>query len=164
VKDEEQLVNDNLNLVHMILRKYRVPRGYEYEDMYQEGCFGLCKAAKLYDPTKGYKFSTLATRVIENIYFKIFREQSTAKRTGMCVSIHTITIDDLEIIDMIVDEKTDTESEAIANDALNTLLDADKELITLRLDGMTQAEIGKRLGFAQSIIGRKLKKLEKLVV
>lgn len=32
----EKMVTDNLGLAHMMVRKYPLPKGYDYEDMYQE--------------------------------------------------------------------------------------------------------------------------------
>lgn len=40
---------------------YRGPRGRALDDMYQDGCLGLIRAAELFDPSLGYEFSTYAT-------------------------------------------------------------------------------------------------------
>ena len=61
-KDREQLVVDNLNLIHYALqRKMHIyPSNQSYEDYYQEGCIGLILAAIRFDESKGFKFSTFA--------------------------------------------------------------------------------------------------------
>ena len=39
---------------------------FEYDDLYQEGCILLCKAAERYNPEKGVLFSTFAQKVVIN--------------------------------------------------------------------------------------------------
>ena len=40
--------------------------GFEYDDLYQEGCIWLCKAAVSFDETRNIKFSTYAERIVIN--------------------------------------------------------------------------------------------------
>jgi RNA polymerase sporulation-specific sigma factor len=54
----DELVNDNLGLVHSILRKFNLPDS-QYQELYSEGVLGLVEAAKRYKPGKA-KFSTYA--------------------------------------------------------------------------------------------------------
>lgn len=160
----EKMVADNLGLAHMMVRKYPLPRGYDYEDMYQEACIAIYMAAKEFDPAKGFKFSTIATRHIAERFYRIFRSQNADKRTGICISIFSPTTDNLELIDMISnDSAINPMNEAIASETLETLLEADEKLVMLKLEGMTQAEIGKEIGCYQVYVSRKLRKLKALV-
>lgn len=79
--DQKKLVLDNLGLVHLVLQKdlRMYPSDYktssnEYEDYYQQGCYGLCKAVIGFDPDRGFKFSTYAYPLISGIVKRYRRE------------------------------------------------------------------------------------------
>lgn len=54
------IIKTNIRLVASIACKYK-GRGVEYEDMVQDGVIGLIKAIEMFEPDKGYAFSTYAT-------------------------------------------------------------------------------------------------------
>ena len=64
-KDYNRIVESNLKLVISIAKKY-VKSGISFEDLIQEGNIGLIKAAKKFDPSLGYKFSTYSCWWIRN--------------------------------------------------------------------------------------------------
>lgn len=74
----EQLINDNLKLVHACCHKM-TGRGIEYDDLYSAGCIGLVKAAKKFDESLGFKFSTYAVPVILGEIKCLFRENNPIK-------------------------------------------------------------------------------------
>jgi RNA polymerase sporulation-specific sigma factor len=57
----KRITEGNLRLVEHIARKFKC----DPEEVFQEGAFGLQKAALKFDPSKGFKFSTYAGRFIE---------------------------------------------------------------------------------------------------
>lgn len=57
---KERLIMHNMRLVLAIAPKYAA-RGVEHEDLVQSGVIGLNRAAELYDPDSGFRFSTYAT-------------------------------------------------------------------------------------------------------
>ena len=62
------LVASNLGLVHAVVAKnknYRTDR--TYEELVQEGSLGLLRAAELFDPARGLRFSTYATIWIKGV-------------------------------------------------------------------------------------------------
>jgi len=62
---KQLLVSANMGLVHTVVKKnyYDVRRrsGITYEELVQEGSLGLLRAAELFDPSRGIRFSTYAT-------------------------------------------------------------------------------------------------------
>ncbi len=56
---EDELVRRNLRLVFDIARRYQTP-GANLEDLLQEGSIGLVRAARRFDPDRGFRFSTFA--------------------------------------------------------------------------------------------------------
>ena len=56
---KQAMVESNLGLVHAVARTFHVS-GVPLEDLVQEGTVGLTRAAELFDPDRGAKFSTYA--------------------------------------------------------------------------------------------------------
>lgn len=77
-ENTDALVNENLGLAHACANRFR-GRGAEYDDLFQAGCVGLCKAAANYDAERGFAFSTYAVPVILGEIRRIFRDGGTVK-------------------------------------------------------------------------------------
>ena len=58
---KQQLVESNMGLVHAVVKSLGTRGGVTYEEMVQEGSLGLLRAAELFDPHRGLRFSTYAT-------------------------------------------------------------------------------------------------------
>ncbi|MGW3956278.1 sigma-70 family RNA polymerase sigma factor [Streptomyces sp. NPDC004752] len=56
----ETLVMHNVRLVHKLAQRLQ-GQGLDYDDLVQHGIIGVMHAACLFDPSKGFKFSTYAT-------------------------------------------------------------------------------------------------------
>ena len=67
---QRQLAQDHLHIVQQVIHTMIIVNeqvyGFEYDDLYQEGCIWLCKAAVHYRPEKGVQFTTFAKKVITN--------------------------------------------------------------------------------------------------
>lgn len=74
-----KLVECNLLLVVSIAKKY-IGCGMPFADLIQEGNLGLMKAARKYDGTKGFRFSTYATFWIKQSISRSLEENSRAIR------------------------------------------------------------------------------------
>lgn len=78
-KQTNKLIEANLRLVVNIAKRYK-DRGMSFMDLVQEGNIGLMKAAKKFDPEKGFRFSTYATFWIKQTILRaIYSQTRTVK-------------------------------------------------------------------------------------
>ena len=68
---KQELVSSNMGLVHAVVnnvykRKANL-KGVQLDELIQEGSLGLIRAAELFDPAKGLRFSTYATIWIKGV-------------------------------------------------------------------------------------------------
>lgn len=56
----DEMVVRNVRLVQNVARRYRLRSGGDPEDLFMYGVLGLFRAAELFDPRKGLRFSTYA--------------------------------------------------------------------------------------------------------
>jgi RNA polymerase sigma factor (sigma-70 family) len=66
---KQELVTANLGLVHTVVKQlqHKFPPGTNYHELVQEGSLGLLRAAELFDPNRGLRFSTYAVVWIKGI-------------------------------------------------------------------------------------------------
>ena len=76
--EKNTLIESNTALVHSIVKRY-LGRGYEYDDLFQTGCIGLCKAAERFNPELGYAFSTYAVPLIMGEIRRFLRDDGIIK-------------------------------------------------------------------------------------
>ena len=172
----QKLIEHNLRLVAHIAKKYYADEN-DRDDLVSIGTVGLIKAVDSFDPTKGIRLSSYASRCIENEILMFFR---SAKKTAQDVSLNdpidtdkygntlklldTIATDDhiLEDIDLRMKVRQ-------LYDAVKTRLSPrEREIILLRygLTGqrpLVQREVAKKLNISRSYVSRLEKKaLQKL--
>lgn len=74
----EKLITENLGLVRAAAHRFR-GRGIDYDDLFQAGCVGLCKAADGFEPERGLRFSTYAVPAILGEIKRQFRDGGSVK-------------------------------------------------------------------------------------
>ena len=110
--DETIKLKDNQNLVHHVLKEMNFRATHPaYEDLYQEGMFGLLSAIRNFDSTSGYRFSTFAYRCIKNAILNYLEDNpmDNVIENTMFISFDTpIIIDgenEITLLDLYVDEE-----------------------------------------------------------
>lgn len=76
--NEEEFVRENLGLVHSLCKRF-AGKNIEYDDLFQAGSMGLLKAARDFDETRGFAFSTYAVPVILGEIKRLFRDTGAIK-------------------------------------------------------------------------------------
>ena len=76
-------VMEHMGLVYACAGRLR-GRGVEYEDLIQNGCVGLLKAARGFEPSRGLRFSTYAVPVILGEMKRLFRDGQPVKIGRSC--------------------------------------------------------------------------------
>ena len=171
------LIERNLRLVAHIAKKYQ-NADEDMEDLISVGTIGLIKAIDSYDPAKGSKLVTYASRCIDNELLMLMRgRRKLAKEVSLYEPIGTDKEgNEISFLDVCVYSKEDVVKQLeldytlknLAGLVRNILTDREREIIILRYglmqqQEMTQREIGKKLGISRSYVSRIEKRaLEKL--
>ena len=172
----QKLIEHNLRLVAHIAKKYYADEN-DRDDLVSIGTVGLIKAVDSFDPTKGIRLSSYASRCIENEILMFFR---SAKKAAQDVSLNdpidtdkdgntltlldTIATDDHILEDIDLRMKVRQLYEAVKT----RLSPREREIVLLRY-GLTgqrpfvQREVAKKLNISRSYVSRLEKKaLQKL--
>ena len=159
----QKLIEHNLRLVAHIAKKYYADEN-DRDDLVSIGTVGLIKAVDSFDPTKGIRLSSYASRCIENEILMFFR---SAKKTAQDVSLNDpidTDKDDHILEDIDLRMKVRQLYEAVKT----RLSPREREIILLRygLTGqrpLVQREVAKKLNISRSYVSRLEKKaLQKL--
>jgi RNA polymerase sporulation-specific sigma factor len=166
------LIERNLRLVAHIVKKFN-NHPNEIEDLISVGTIGLIKSINSFDPEKGAKFATYASRCIHN---EILMHLRATKKHNYNVYIQEpIGMDkegnELTMQDKIADTNNSIDEQVSLKIQIKFLYDKikdvlkgrEKTVIELRyglLDGeeITQREIATRLGISRSYVSRIEKK------
>lgn len=86
MKDKEQLISQNIGLVHFVIKRFK-GRGQDMEELFQVGCVGLCKAVDGFKEELELQFSTYAVPVILGEVRRFMRD-NTAVHISRSVKEH----------------------------------------------------------------------------
>lgn len=160
-----RLVVSNLRFVLKVVFQYWSP-GFPLMDMISEGCQGLIKAAKTFDPDRGFRFLTYAGNSIAQSVIKAVKDY---QRYGYDSIQETIYKDGLEVTQEEILESKDQQSDekTFLNQVrglLDCLSDRERMIIVLRFwHELPLKEIGLRINLAQEMVRRvEAKALRKL--
>ena len=157
----DRIIRHNLRLVAHVVKKYYSLPG-DAEDLISIGTIGLIKAVNSFDNTKQARFSTYASRCIDNEVRMSFRKQKKAPATVSMNEPIEAGKDGsaLTVIDVVPDEDCERRDEtARLRQLVDGLSGRQRQVVLLRygLSGqppMTQQEVADLLGISRSYISR----------
>lgn len=134
------------NLITSIAKKYTSDEDMQ-NDLIQEGYLGLLQAEKNYDPTKATKFSTYAYSYINY---------------NMLHYYQNMTNDGTISLDTNIEGKEDVLKSVIESEQLERALEEcsqeSRDIILMKLDGLTVREIAEKKGYSKSKVSYILSK------
>ena len=161
----DTLIRHNLRLVAHIVKKYYALPG-DQEDLVSIGTIGLMKAVDTFDTTRKARFSTYASRCIENeIRMQFRRERKSGQTVSLQESLEADGDSALTLADVIQDgfcmEDSCERQEDVRRlrQLLDTLPARERQILLLRygLAGqppLTQLETAGLLGISRSYVSR----------
>ena len=169
---KNKLIKHNLRLVAHITKKYYLNKS-DPDDLISIGTIGLIKAVNTFDPEKGIKLSSYASRCIENEILMHFRN---LKKTTMDVSINEpietdkngniLTLMDTISADESITDKIDTKIniQKLKKYIIKYLTPRERAIICMRYGlcnkkPLPQREVAKVLGISRSYVSRIEKKV-----
>ena len=166
---KDDLVVNNLSLIYFVINRLNLREKTDY--YYGIGLMGLIKAAMVYDPNRGVKFTTLAITCIKNKILTDIRSNKK-KIDNIAYSMDEPALPDEDItLSEIVADDFDLEEHIIRKEEIKVLREAIKKLepeeralidLYFSLDKhVTQTDIAKSLNTTQTSVCRKIKKILK---
>lgn len=165
-KKQQRLVEDNLHVVKLAIHKNIIVNdswyGFEYDDLYQEGCIWLCKAAVSFDETRNVKFSTYAERIVINGLRTYCRLMCSKQKHHILLPVQKDHDDEAFSLDQLPAE--DTLERLLEEQDIYMLLQSVKrqysgtirlgiEAIEWKVKGFSGAEIAKMYGVKPNLVG-----------
>lgn len=104
------------------------------EDLIQEGMIGLCRAWRNYDDSYGVKFTTYATKYLKGCMYEYIQKNIMEME---------------DIMDYELELESDDNYEDIIYSILECVMDhREREILLLKLSGLSNKEIGKLYGIS----------------
>lgn len=160
----DRLIRHNLRLVAHVTKKYYAAAAAQ-DDLISIGTIGLIKAVDTFDPARASKFSSYASRCIEN---ELRMELRRTRREGTQISLQEpleggsgqLTLADTLPDPAVMEDDCERRADAARLRRLvQALPERERHLITWRygLDGApprTQQQVAARLGVSRSYVSR----------
>lgn len=155
----EEIFNNNVNIAYKIANRYMTNYYEEKEDIQQIALMELWRCVKDWDHVHAlttYAYSCIPNKI--NIYLRHVRKQE--KNISINTIIHCdIDGNDQTILDLIEDPDDcifrlldDIDADGVLNNIY--LTEKEKEVINLRIEGFSQAQIGEIMNLSQAQISR----------
>ena len=151
--------------------KYVESKGYDYNDLIQEGMIGLSKAIKDFSEQKDVKFTTFANICIERQILSFMRNISAGRHKVLNESLSFDTTTNsygLPLINLLDDKNVNPETtfieseekESLYNDIISILNEKEVEVFDLRTKGFSYKEISGLLNITEKSVGKYIEKIK----
>ena len=151
--------------------KYVESKGYDYNDLIQEGMIGLSKAIKDFSEQKDVKFTTFANICIERQILTFMRNISAGRHKVLNESLSFDTTTNsygLPLINLLDDKNVNPETtfieseekESLYNDIVSILNEKEIEVFDLRTKGFSYKEISGLLNISEKSVGKYIEKIK----
>lgn len=162
---QQKMVEDNHKLIYSLAHKKNI----NLDEFYGDLAVGLCKAALIYDPSKG-AFSTLAYTTMYNEYMMRLREK-TSERTipqdkilSLEYEMQSVDAEGvLTYANLLPDETVHIEEDTVAKFTYKQLtkrLRAEERMILdMLMNGLSQVEIASHFGHSRQWVNVKVKNI-----
>lgn len=157
------MVEKNINMAYKIFWQYypRVRELIEFEDGVSICLEGLVKAAKNYDESKGFTFSTFAYTVIRNHLFAEVRKLKSHKLDTVSLESTINSSEDECTLNYFIADEFNMEQTIENNytyelliNFINELPPMHKEIMKLYVKGLTQRQIAEYLEISQDTVSK----------
>ena len=163
---QRKLAEENLQVVSRAIHRHIIVSenvfGFEYDDLYQEGCIWLCKAAATFQADKGIPFPHYAEKVVANGLRTYCRLMCGKQQRCCTLPLHAEPDDNLFSLEQI--PVSDYQDDIIAETDAIQLLHRMKrqysgtvrlgiEAIELKVQGYSGAEIAVMYGVKPNLVG-----------
>lgn len=157
---QQRLVEENIHLVPFMLKKMHVT--YNYDDLFGEGCIGLCKAAALWKEN-GLAFTTFACHMIRHEVVNHIKYLKNPLRNAKVYYLEDV-LKNLTTEETGFEQAEDREFLSEISKAADLILDEEeRKIINCLIRGMSIAEIcaltGEAVGEVASIRKQAARKL-----
>lgn len=147
--------------------------GWTFDDLVSLASAAMCSAVEAFDPSKGYKFTTLFYRVWDNAVAEQIRRMYTKKRRsteGATVSFDQLAFEgNWEAVPGLYSGDLDTPEDRIIEiegwrlirECIERLPKKQRDMVVLYYAGYNQNQIAERIGVTQAYVSRALRKAYK---
>lgn len=156
--NKNRLIEGNMRLALFIAKRFAGK--IDDEELVCISMVGLVKAANAFNPDKGVKFDTFASRVIQNeILYALRKQKKTYQDVSMQSPVTMKEDQECELGDMIPDKRAERNMENVENAYLienisKCLTGRECRVVNAWINGMKQIQIAHELGISQTRVSK----------